>query len=375
MAANILARRLGVSRAELGSGPSPELLAEATREIVFRYALRGETASPVHGHSITNQLRRELSPIWTGLSKTAHNDWGRPEERELDREPDDHDRRYSELRRSLTNLEVVGDVQHVGAAYWLPAPIRLLRLADETDAMVLLIGGAPLQQLRLDGYAGADVCGGVRAVRLSVLPEAVRRDDSVWQDIDDWLRSPTEPIELWGKRLLRYAGANLVQSHAEIGPFEIYDPEGHRGEPQYFRWTEARAYRARSEHLCLCRTVSQSAGPRRYWIGNLANGESGARSVRECPLIGEDIRRLQYALDALANTPTRGSVTYRTDSVDLAVPNYLPQSESRLLTALAEDCSEQPGRLPLVYRVKSAMSATVLNRIAALGVQWTRQTR
>lgn len=366
-----LARRLGVTRAEQDNKISSELLGEAVREVVFRYTLRGEAPSPVHVQSITNQVRRELAPIWPALARSGADDWSELGGRDEDEESQEPRSAESPIRRSLEILATVGDLQHVGSGYWLPTPIRLVHLADSPSAKALLIGGAPLYQLRLDGYVSVRICGNVRALPLRVLPESVREDDTAWQSLDDWLGSPSEPLHRWASQFLQRAATELSPSHSEVSDFEIYDPERHPRDAQFFRWTPARLYRPSAERLYLSRTVPQGgAGPRRYWLGRLAYREGAARSLSEYAVSGSDSKRLQYAFDDLESTPTRGSVIYDQESAKITLWNYLPGPEFRLVTAVGEECSPRPGRLPMTYRIPRDVAEPVLDRITGLGIQW-----
>lgn len=371
-----LARRLGVTRAESGGLPSPELLSETIREVVFRHTVSSEGSSPIHVQTITNQVRRVLAPLWPMLARHDRNDWRAPTN--VGSAEDDDAAAGTEsspIRHGLDRLASIRELQHVGSGYWLPTPVRLIHLGshlgDDSSARALLLGGAPLCQLRADGYMSLSTYGIIRALPVSILPAAVRADDTVWQGLDDWLGSPAEPLSEWASQLLQHAARELRPSHVEVGAFEIYLPEMHRRDSQYFRWTTARGHQLSEERLYLCRTIpSGASGPRRYWLGRLTQRQGVTQTVAEYPLAGIDIRRLLYALDAAADAPTRATVSYDAAVVTLSLSSYLPGAESRLMAAISDERSHVPGRLPLIYQIARDVAEPVLDRITSLGIRW-----
>jgi len=241
----------------------------------------------------------------------------------------------AELRGSLNELAMSGDLAELDAGMWLPAPSRLVAMAPQDD--MLFVGGLPTRLLNL---APADVMARKGPFRFIRRAAAGPLSFPV-EDMDEWARRPDEPLQVWAAQIL----ALPLLEHwepTESTRVELYLPErAPAGTPQFKRWSE---HYGDVPGIYLARRT-RAFGTREFRIVEVLSGRiarSGAVLAR-----GE-ARRLMYALDLAADNRTRGRWTAFGAGGRLVLTSVLPYAESRIFAALGvltinpEKLYEQP---------------------------------
>lgn len=363
----LLARDFALPNASLSlDSPSDQVIAEYLRETLERLATNGGRApsEPVHVASLTNQVRRQLRPIWPTLDKTRDRRATLSEqEAEGDTEPDP-------IRRVLEALQELRDIAHVGGGHWLPTPTRLVALPRERSAPgdVLIIGGRSTRDLRL-AHPKISLRWIARVASADEIASDGQSGSTSWQPLEDWLGMPPESLEDWTRATLTRALESLAPSSPDVTEFQVYAPQAASRRPQALRWIDVQRLAHPPSGLLLCRTGSGhwSSG-RRYWLGTVVSTRSARRAEREAEISPGDLRRLQYGLDLQAGAPTRVSIARNGGDDILSLPNFIPGEERRLLIAFGEDVSSVAGRLPLRYRFAGGVPPVVLSTLGRLGV-------
>jgi hypothetical protein len=339
------------------------VIAEYIRRCIYdRTAASSNQRDSVYVSSITNHVRRQLSPVWPRLDRKRNRAPSLPEqEAEGDIDPDP-------VRRVLEALDDLRDVVHLGLGYWALTPLRLVRLSQDT---ALVVGGMPIDVARAEIAAPLAQRWISRTVSIAELPAAFVADHAKWQATSAWLGAIPSDLGPWTTSILAEAARRLKPSASDLTEFELYQPALNRSRPQAFRWVPARTLSRPPQGLQFCRTFEDGRrGMRRYWIGTVGRTRTHLRSEAEYPIDTSTVRRLHYGIDARERAPTRISVLQGADVV-LTLTNPLPPEERRLFTALGEDCSARLGKFPLRYRFDATAFDIVRPLLEQLSVQLT----
>jgi len=227
-------------------------------------------------------------------------------------------------RDALDILEEQGDVFSLAGGYWLPAPLRLVHL---TETFYLLVGGLPTHLLPQTILHSIRVHGGFRQVNVEVpfesLPPSVYVGAWQFQTLNNWL-GPSPPSLA---QLLQYFHKQelspVIHQDTSNQPFEAYAAS--LDKPQALRWVSLE--NVRDGHFLLrTRTLW---GMKLYSIGIVQNNHLVKQSSA---LHSTDIRRLCYALDHEAGTPTR--VVWDRAHYRLVLRSELPARERKQMAAI-----------------------------------------
>lgn len=351
---------MGVGFVSIGgttNEPPTLLIADMLRETLCMLARPpddGEAWQPVYVTRLTNSVRRRLVSLWPqteGLDqKNADTDVA-----------PDQDEAWLDLTRTvLRYLEDIGDVIDCGNGYWLPAPIRFVKLpvgrvivlaGFSTRVLCRVLGG----NVRNEGFA--------RALYGAIPPP----EDNRWQDLVDW-RGAIPELRNWTQATIATARKNLKQSAQGFVDFEIYVPRVRHAKLQYYRWVNPGTLSEVPHYLVLCRSVHGL--PRNYWLGELRVTKGSVVLIAEAAVPSEQVRRLQYGLDLEAGTPTEARMIIEKQRYILFLQNPLPPAERRLLLALAQ-ASEGFVHLPYECSLSEEALPEVLAMLMALGINVT----
>jgi hypothetical protein len=256
-------------------------------------------------------------------------------------------------------MELIGDVSRLPGGYWLPSPLRVVRLKALNYS--LLIGGRPIWALpeplpmRLD-YSGATRFA---AEGLGGLPR---------ESEESWCRLPKENVDKWAARILTQAALQDFDD-PEV-EFELYAcglPGVRRSQDgfQVHRWTGKitglpdRRYLARQKLY---------RGRTHYAIVEIRNGKivgTGGFDARD-----GGVRRLMYGIDLLAKCPVRVLMTRHGDTCKFVLSNEVPRAEHRLLTALATLKLPEDGRYyPRIWTAATRYAPQIERAFERLGVR------
>lgn len=227
---------------------------------------------------------------------------------------------------TLDELEKLGDLSRLHGGFWVPAPIRFVKL--ESVNKWILLGGRPTRELPMVLRQAVEYSGVARLVK--PLPGAM---DLPFQSQEAWCRVPNGHIEEWTTDTLNKS--DLTAFDDPEAEFEFYAPgvekiRNSRSSLQYYRWTGSDGL---PNGKYLIRSRSRFVGIR-YRIGEVNKGELVATGSLD--LEDGDVRRLQYGLDALADCPVAVESCQTHENWQFLLKNELPMSETRLLRALGK---------------------------------------
>jgi hypothetical protein len=265
----------------------------------------------------------------------------------------------------LRNLEQIGEASHLGNGYWLPTPVRLVRLPD---TQILLIGGIDTKSLQLHfGNIVHSTTGLVRRIKSTGDTIGLVRAGVEWQRFEDWVGESETDICAWTRNLLDDAHQLLKPSGSQITDFEVYTPWWLKKYPQHFRFQSAHQLTFAPKSIVLCRFRQAFVS---YYLGRL----TGEKTIRLQHEIGVEqleqaveIRKLLYGLDALCQCPTDAQLEPQNDNKSqLILRSPLPATQQRLLLALGYQVSD---KFPLIYEFSNHFKENILEHLKKLGIK------
>ncbi len=317
-----------------------QIIAEYLRHALHTLSHHSTTVQRVFVTKLINQVKRQLNSLGQNFQQTDSDD---------------------PIRRVLEQLKQVGDVAELGNGYWLPAPLRLVRLRN---GQILLIGGVDTKSLQTRFGKMVQPTGFVRRVQSKDTTYFVR-EDIHWQSFEDWVGEAETDICAWTRNLFDEARKRLKSSASDLTDFEVYMPclYKKKPEPQYFRWISAHKLNEAPKDIVLCRFKQTFVT---YYLG-LLTGEKPVRLQRETRLEQEiEIRKLLYGLDALYENPTHAEFEQLNDKQGkLIFRSWLPATQRRLLLALGHEIHS---RLPLVYEFSIDFKGEIFKHVQKLGI-------
>ncbi|GAB4423684.1 MAG: hypothetical protein OHK0015_01520 [Chloroflexi bacterium OHK40] len=328
-------RALGLAGLSTSVPPCPALCAEALRAALWSYW--GATAKPVYITRLINAAARTLLPWQEKLGE-------------------DDERLSQQLRNMLQEMEVIGDVAALPNGRWSPTPPRIVHVP--AISRWLLLGGPPSRDLPTQVGAAVERIGVARLLRLPPGEIDLAVDEVPERE---WLRAPTESLDVWGSAVL---DRSALTPAGEID-IEVYAPAAaHPAATQFDRWKLPTAKLADGCYLARMRT---RRGVRAHYIVQLVGGRAIAAGP---PLLGDgDVRRLQYALDLLAHNPVRVTGTRQRDCWTFKLQSALPRAEHRLLLALGREQTPVDGKYyPRCWVIPSSYAPRAEKALRDLGI-------
>jgi len=190
-----------------------QIIAEYLRHALYTLSYGSTTVQPVFVTKLMNQVHYQLTPLWPDIFQNANTE--------------------DPIRRLLEQLKQVGDVAELGDGYWLPTPLRLVRLPNR---QILLIGGVDTKSLITRFGDIVQSMGFVRRVKFADIKHLINAGID-WQHFEDWVgETKKADIGTWTRNLLDEAHKRLKPSGSDLTDFEVYMPNlGKKHAPQYFR--------------------------------------------------------------------------------------------------------------------------------------------
>jgi hypothetical protein len=260
-------------------------------------------------------------------------------------------------RQALDELAEQGDLLSLPQGRWLSAPLRLVPITAE---LYLLVGGLPCSLLASKVLQKLRLHGSFRQIEAEVIQTCTPFDghDEHWQfqTLESWLGAPAPTLE----QLYR----KFQEQERELQPitvphqFEAYVAS--LNNPQRLRWTSLE--RASKNGLYLLRSQTRW-GQTRYSVGVIEDHQIKRVSSF---LEAWDIRRLCYALDAAAQTPT--SVTWDRSQGRLTLRSELPARERKRLATLGTLQKNRGNYYPRIWHIDRRHEQEVQKLLADLAV-------
>jgi hypothetical protein len=336
---NLEAKRL--SRIDLGfprerTVMAIERSAEAMRAVVWALTRAGH--NPAFTTSILNKFSELIPGQWT---PTIHaQDSASPDS----------------ARAILEDLNTLGDVDTIGAGYWLPTPLRFVVTKDKHWSIV--IGGNPT--FLLDSELRNCVTWS-HASRL-VQGVATERFDGVRvQDINEWAGIPDTDLDEWTRETIEKLNQCPFEESSES--FEAYAPNVSKGTDfQYKRWKVVSSKLPDGRYL-----AKQIVGPMSHYAIVIVGGGDIKSSAAISPRI--DSRRLRYGMDRTAGNSVRFKLSKEGSIYRLLVTSEVPKGEYRLFHALGTLSVPTTSYYPRIWSFTKDMIDEVTMALSNLGIR------
>jgi hypothetical protein len=246
-------------------------------------------------------------------------------------------------RQSLDDLAAQGDILELKDG-WIPTPLRLVPI---TADRYLLAGGMPSCLLKKEIQGNLRLHASFRQLDVQTIQAYPTYDQDLhtwqFQTQESWLGGPAKSFEELLQNFQQIDVRDVQQE--EMSPEEegeIYVPS--RNKPQAQRWLSPTPSIRNGRHLLRSRT---RWGQRAYTIGEFSQGKLKKQSQE---LASIDIRRLCYALDNAANTPTYA--TWHIQQRKLILYSELPWHERKRLALIGTLQPNADGKYyPRVWRI------------------------
>ena len=271
------------------------------------------------------------------------------------------------VRRTFERLVSLREISHQGKGYYLPTPLRLVKLKSG-DALV--IGCMSTQRIEKELGTELTVAGLGRIIRHRGLIDNLERESKMWQPLHRWLGQPKATLEDWWIDFIekkRTEAGNRDYSIPDTD-FEIYHPTPQTHNYQSTRWMLSSKWNGDRDELYLCRSGTKG-GPRRYWLGQLGLRNQSVCIRSEITISNNStVRRLMYGYDQFKDAPTTARSVRNGRFYTLGLNNLLPDSEERLLTALATDARNRTDLMPLKYVIHQRWYEDIVDILQGLGI-------
>ncbi|MCF8568211.1 hypothetical protein [Alicyclobacillus mengziensis] len=301
-----IVRGIGVERFNNEITRLVVILAEYLRKSLFELSLEAggnKEFKPVHIHKLGHFVGRYLSPIWNDLSFIPTSNT-KSESREVNL-----------VTWTMKRLSILGDCIHLGGGFWLPTPIRLVRLKFSDD--IAIIGGLSTAQLRQFTEVSSTGVGRLLVNAEHSIPGSTNDVDS------NFLGWVPQNVESWIEDLVSKSYKQGIESSSTFADYEVYTSIAQLRYTTKRTWIPGQLLLEghKCENVMLCRMGK----PFRYFIGQFLDGKLN----REYPLSNEiDHRWLQLGFCHLHGLPR--TATYRKNNLLRMFP-AIPRVLERIL--------------------------------------------
>lgn len=366
---HIALRNLGLvqlTQENEGNGQqSAELMHVAISAEVIRAALWGLTGgghSPSYTTRILHTACRLVEPALLVNHLSVSTDTRPRSQARQDHEQAEQYLPEDLVRDGLSDLELVGDVAALPKGYWMPAPLRLVSLPGSRQW--LLVGGVPTHCL--PAWLTSQVKPlGVTRIMLDSAPEPEQQLPI--QSLDDWCRTPQEPVDVWASRVLaqsKLGSVEQLQGAVEYYAPRISRPFGAQSPLHYYRWMPDAGKLPDQRYL-----ARLHIGHKRYRYMVAAIDRGKLSSIGSIQLEDGDIRRLLYGIDALEGCPVQARVIHTGDARIFKLENELPRSEYRLFAALGRLSLPADGKYyPRSWAFPAEVASQAVQALSRLGI-------
>jgi hypothetical protein len=329
-------RSLGVTEPPTTDVPGSSLCAEALRAALW--ADWSGASFPVYISRLLNTAARMLLPWQATL-------------------PEDANPIHEQLRHTLQDMEATGDVAMLPRGRWMPVPQRVVHLP--AIGRWLLLGGAPSYYWPAAASAALERSG---VTRLLCRPPADFGLDASELSEQDWLQTPGESLEDWGRAILE----NSTLESAGSLDVEIYAPIlAGFADTQFHRWKQCSSKLADGRYVARAR---MRRGTNVYYIVQLIAGNVVATGA---PQLGDgDIRRLQYAIDLLSQKPIRVVTFKHKNHWSFKLKSALPRAEQRLFLTIGREHQSVDGAYyPRWWDISTTYVPSAIQALENLGIE------
>lgn len=297
------------------------LRTEAIRAALWMHSENG--SKPVHINQFLRAAQRLLEPIgeeYTGASSVATTNEAL---RGVD-EINASEELYKLYREDLNELELIGDIVELPKGYWLPAPLRAVKM--HYAKRWLILGGLPRYCCSKKLQDLLETHGVARSVTQD--PSTIGLPTRVLP-LDVWCRIPREPLRDWTLQTFRDLEMVPYEFEPQRPEMHIYVPHPSKG-LQYARWINQVPSLPGGRYLIRFNFGFTVV----YHIAEIHGGEIQKLSKRS--IQSKEARRLCYGVDLLQKCPVRVDAVYSNLWAYYTLTSELPQPELQFLTAVGE---------------------------------------
>lgn len=260
------------------------IIAEYLRFSLYKLSFlpREKRFAPIYVSQLLNEVHNRLEAVWEELNLSRL--------RSLNNgiELGANSRRDDPIRQVLEQLNLLGDCVHIGRGYWLPSPVRLVRLPNSDKIAVL--GGLATPELKR-------LLPTVQLVGLGRLISdncSVKQKEMVWQDYHNWVGWIPEELPVWTERVVDRVMIEGSTSSPTFMDFEVYVLDRSMRHRNFRPWIPATAFiEMKTTGIQLCRTEK----PGRYFLGKFVSSQL----VKELFVTTQDMPWLRLGLHPLKN--------------------------------------------------------------------------
>jgi len=296
------------------------IVADHIRTLVWAPYLRSEGADrqPVHTSRIFAALDRNLRFLAPGgidaVCAAAHST-------------------YEFVR---DQIELCGDIVHLGNGYWIPGPLRLVR--PSTTEMGLVVGGIPTGTLEkvfkrpIHSIGPARYAVGIEGVNAALAADSV----AGWLGI-------SESLADWTKQTLAWAATQLLpQADIEDDNLEIYAPDIFRLRRRPGFWLGAKEFQESAATLRLFRprTAARWSFDRPDYLGVFRPRIAGAHLTQAVQIPRDLGYRLRFGFDQMYAMPRTIHLHRVGDAHRFELKFDLPAPEARVLGLSWRDAAD-----------------------------------
>ena len=336
-------------------------LAEYIRACVYqqyqRLDDRGRTRS-VHTNRILSAARRDIGFLW---NETDH----------LTIKTLEDDNGGKRAGNVLHRLGMIGDIIKLGGGFWVPGPIRILRVTDSGDNALLVIGGVPFETLETK-FAERMSCVGCARFLCPDHAKLQRLEvEHELQSVQDWLGGPSENLPTWTKRVFRSLVAHMSPaSDLEADDCEIYAPDDIPGKPNRGNWVPIKEFSVVPTGPRLCRPPLGMVAiyDRPTYLTELRN-DSGRAVFHRLAQVPTDIRvRLMFGFEQMRGVKRNVIFKVIGQICRINIPFNLPDPESRILAFGWPVSKDSQGR-PNIFDFSSNLMPFLIQVLTRLNIQ------
>lgn len=196
------------------------IVSEYLRDCIYKLTnYEGESYQEnrtVHTKKIRHVLNHQLGAIWPQRNPSQLgrlNGAGQG----LSKSPLDLD----SIKNKLKNLQLIGDILHIGNGYWIPAPIRLVQLPDQEN--IALIGGCATQYAyNIIDSRSIFQAGLGRLTKKEIIRKTTIEKKELWQPYEQWIGWLPKDLISWTEIQLECARKKGGSTSFSFENYEIF---------------------------------------------------------------------------------------------------------------------------------------------------------
>ncbi|MCK1994912.1 hypothetical protein GW626_01510 [Peribacillus muralis] len=192
------------------------ILAEYLRDCIFKLTICDENDEeeykPVYIMRTINVLRQHLEVVWPS---TATNLSGEI----ISKNDVEHPLSTKSIKNTLTSLQLIGDIVHIGNGFLLPTPVRLIEVPKQNH--IALVGGWSTKSAN-SLFSSISQEGLGRLIKKENIPEKIIDRQDLWQPYKQWRGWEPNSLQKWTMNQLKHAERHGSGTLSSFENFEVF---------------------------------------------------------------------------------------------------------------------------------------------------------